>query len=352
MALADFTAEELSNITASLLDFHIKGMAEVQNDQARPLYAAMMRAKKTFPGGKEFITGAVVTDSDDGWQGYSGDDEVDYDNPTGTRRWSYPWYELHDGISVLHTELKAAGITVTENGAAQSTSNKDGAKVFQLTNILDEKIARFTTRQERSFNLMLLRDGTASAKVFPGLKAIVRDNPTTGIVGGIDSATNSWWRNRARTAASGGTIAVSTDETANAIRTLKIEMRQLRRYGGRPNLAIAGSGAIEKLEREVHRKGDFTLTGFQSDIEIDMGDLMIRGVGKIQYDPTLDDEGNTNRLYLLDTRHIKPWVMEGEDVKKHAPSRPENRYVMYHAVTWTGAFIADMLNCHGVYDLA
>ncbi len=339
-------------MTASVLDFHIKGMAKVQNDQNRPLYSAMMAAKKTFPGGKEYITGPVVTDSDDGWQGYSGDDEVDYDNPTGTRRWSFPWYELHDGISITHTELKHAGITVTENGAAQSTANKDGAKVFQLTNMLEEKIARFKMRQERSMNLMFLRDGTASAKIFPGLKAIVRDNPTAGIVGGIDSATNTWWRNRARTAASGGVITASTDETANAIRTLKIELRQLRRYGGKPNLAIAGSGAIEKLEREVHRKGDFSHTGFAPDIELDMGDLMIRGVGKIQYDPTLDDEGNTNRLYLLDTRHIGPRCMEGEDMKQHAPARPENKYVMYRAVTWTGAFVADMLNCHGVYDLA
>jgi hypothetical protein len=68
------------------------------------------------------------------------------------------------------------------------------------------------------------------------------------------------------------------------------------------------------------------------------------------YDPTLDDEGLRDRLYLLDTRHIYPRVMEGEDGKKHAPARPENKYVMYHAVTWTGALVADMLNCHGVYD--
>ena len=351
MALADFTAEELANIASSVLDFHIKGMAKVQNDQDRPFLAAMRAVQKTFPGGKELITGPVVIDTDDGFQGYSGADEVDYDNPTGTRRWSYPWYELHDGISITHTELKHAGITVTENGASQATAVKDGAKVFQLTNMLDEKMARFKARDERSMNLMMLRDGTASPKVFPGLRAIVRDNPTTGIVGGIDSATNTWWRNRARTSASGTVITTNTT-TLLGIRTLQIEMRQLRRYGGKPNLAIAGSGAIEKLEAEVHARGEYTLTGFANDFELAMGDLKIRGVGKIQYDPTLDDEGLSNRLYLLDTTHIGPRVMEGEDMKQHNPARPENKYVMYKAVTWTGGFVADMMNCHGVYDFA
>lgn len=200
-------------------------------------------------------------------------------------------------------------------------------------------------------NLMLLRDGTQSAKVFPGLRALVRDNPAVGIIGGIDSATQTWWRNRARTVASGGVIATSTTNLTG-IRTMQAEMRQLRRFGGRPNLAFAGSGAIDKLETEVQARGNFTETGFANDVELSMGDLMIRGVGKIKYDPTLDDEGLTNRMYLLDTRHICPYAMDGEDMKQHAPARPENRYAMYRAVTYTGGYVSDMLNCHGVYDFS
>lgn len=351
MALADFTAEELQNIAASVLDYHIRGKAKVQNDQTRPLLSAMRAVQKTFPGGKELITGPVAVDDDNGFQGYSGDDEVDYDNPASTKRWSFPWYELHDGISITHTELKHAGITVTESGAEQSTSVKPESKMVILTNMLEEKYARFSARQDRSFNLMLWRDGTQSPKVFPGVAALVRDNPAVGIVGGIDSATQPWWRNRARTAAAGGVIATNTT-TLLGIRTLQIEMRQLRRFGGQPNLALAGSGAIEKLEAEVHARGEFTQTGFANDIELAMGDLRIRGVGKIQYDPTLDDLGLRDRLYILDTRHICPYAMSGEDMKQHAPARPENRYAMYRAVTWTGGFVTDMLNCHGVYDFS
>lgn len=350
MALADFTAEELADISAGVLDYHIRGKAKVQNNQDRPFLSAMRAVEKTFPGGKELITGPVAVDDDDGFTGYSGDEEVDYDNPTGLKRWSFPWYELHDGISITHTELKHAGITVAEDGASQSTSVKSDAKIVMLTNLLEEKYARFSARQDRSMNLILLKDGTQDAKAPPGLQALVRDVPTSGIIGGIDSAANTWWRNRSRaTTSAGGAIATSTT-TLLGIRTLQSEVRQLRRYGGQPNLVFAGSGAIEKLEAEVHARGDYTQTGFASDIELAMGDLKIRGVGKIMYDPTLDDLSLSNRMYILDTRHIRPMVMDGENMKKHAPARPENRYVIYRAVTWTGGFIADQMNCHGVYD--
>jgi len=349
MALADFTAAELQDITAGLLDFHIRGKAKVQNDEKRPFYKAMRANQKKFPGGKGLITGPVATDDDNGFTGYSGDDEVDYDNPTGLKRWAYPWYELHDGISITYTELKHAGVTVTEEGAGRSTSGKVGSAAVILTNLLDEKMARFTARRERSLNLLFYRDGTQSAKVFPGLRAMVRDNPTVGIIGGIDSATNTWWRNRARTVASGGAIATSTTNLTG-IRTLQREVRQLRRFGGMPNIALAGSLALEKLEDEVQAKGAYTDTGWAKDIELSMGDLMIRGVGKVQYDPTLDGEGLDSRMYILDSRHIYPMCMEGEDMKRFAPARPENRYTMYEAVTWTGTVVADCLNCHGVYD--
>jgi len=352
MALADFTPNELGTIAASVIDFHLKSNAQVQNEQQRPFFKAMRAVQKTFPGGKELITGPVAEQSDNGFVGYSGDDETAYTNSSPLKRWTYGWFELHDGISITHTELKHAGITVSESNAAQSTAMKSGSAAVRIvTSLLDEKMRDFKSRQERSYNLMLLRDGTQSPKVFAGVRAIVRDNPTVGIVGGIDSAVTTWWRNRARTAASGGVIATSTT-TLNGIRTLQSEMRQLRRYGGMPNLALAGSGAIERLEAEVHARGSYTDSGWAKDIDITLGDLVIRGVGVIKYDPTLDDEGLRDRLYLFDTRHICPYVMEGEDMKRHAPARPENRYVMYQAVTWTGGFVADMLNCHGVYDFS
>lgn len=349
MALADFTAEELSNLTNSVLDFYMKGDPFAQTLQDRPYLKALRARQTTFPGGKQFIRGNVKGDYTTEFQGYSYDDAVEYRNPANIRQFQWPWFELHAGISVTHTELKHAGISVTENGATQSTSVKPRAAVVQITDILKDKMDDMTEGSQRSMNLICLRDGTQSPKVFPGLQAIVRMDPTVGIVGGIDAGVNAWWRNRALVGAN-----KITHSTANQTltKTLRAEVRQLRRYGGQPTFAMAGSGFIEKLEAEIHEKGAYTDAGFMKAgaTEIGMADITMRGVGQIQYDPTLDDEGMSNFAYFLDLRHIGLKVMEGEDMKVHAPARPENKYVLYRAITWTGAMWARKLNSHGVYE--
>jgi len=350
MALADFTASELANLTNSVIDFYMKGDAMAQTLQERPFLQALKGSQSTFPGGKEMIRGNVKGDYTTSFMGYSYDDQVTYSNPTNIKQFSWPWFEHHAGISLTHTELKHGGITVTEDGAKQSTSTKSQAAIMQITDILKDKLDDMAEGTARSMNLLCWRDGTQSAKVFPGVRAIIRDNPTTGIVGGIDAAQNTWWRNRARTAASGGAIAHSTT-SQTLTKTLRAEVRQLRRYGGRPSLILCGSGFIEKLEAEVHEKGIYTQEGFRNEGKTDIGmaKISLNGLGTFQYDPTLDDEGRSNYCYMIDTRHLMLKVMAGEDMKVHAPARPENRYVMYRAVTWTGCLMARKLNCHGVY---
>ena len=49
---------------------------------------------------------------------------------------------------------------------------------------------------------------------------------------------------------------------------------------------------------------------------------------------------------------VKLMVMEGEDMKKHNPARPEDKYVMYRAMTWTGGLIINQRNANGVYSIA
>jgi len=134
---------------------------------------------------------------------------------------------------------------------------------------------------------------------------------------------------------------------------LQSEYRQLRRYGGNPKLWIAGSAFIEWLEKELRSKGNYTLDGFTSKGKTDMGiaDLQFKG-NSIIYDPTLDDISRSKYLYVLDTRFIQPYVVDGENMKKHFPARPENKYVFYRAMTWMGGLVCKQRNAHGVYSIA
>ena len=344
-----FTAQELDNIASAALDYYIKGPAMAQSIQARPLYDAMKGKGKTFPGGKESIRRNVKGSYTTSFQGYEHDDTVSYNNPANMKQSDFPWKELHAGISMTLTELKKDGISVVDSLNGESTTNHSDREMTAITGILDDKLDDMAAGSARSFNEILWRDGTQSSKVFAGVTSIIIDAPTTGFTGGIDRAGNSWWRNRALVGANKVTHSAANQTLTKALRG---EVRQLRRYGGRPSLVLAGSGFIEKLEVEIHEKGTYTMEGFMKSGSTDIGmpDISMRGVGKFQYDPTLDDLGYSNRAYFIDPAHLYLMTMDGEDWKQHSPARPPEKYVLYRGLTWTGGLIADQLNCHGVYE--
>ena len=348
-----FTAQELSNIAAASLDFYVKGKPLAQTLQDRPFLKAMMAKKKSFPGGSGLIRRNIKGEYTTGFAGYENDDQVSFKNPANMRQINFPWKEMHGGIQMTLTELKKDGISVVDSLTGKSTSSHTDAEATRISSLLEDKMDDMTEGLARSMNSTMLLDGTQDSKVFPGLTAFIADNPTTGVVAGVDRASTTFWRNRAITAANGGAI-VSSAANQTLTTTLRYEVRQLKRYGGKPTLVIAGSGFLQKLETEVFAKGYYSQTGFTNSGQTDIGlaDISMRGVGQFVYDPSLDDIGRTNYAYFLDTSHIYPMVMDGEDMKKHFPARPYDQFVIYQGVTWTGALVVDQMNCHGVYQAA
>jgi len=348
--MADFTVAELENIANSTLDWYeAKRKVEAQTLQDKPLLRAIESAKTTFPGGKELISFAVKGEYTTTIQGFQNDDTVGYANPANTKRGSVAWYLIHAGISFSMHELLKDGISLTETVTGKSTSEHSDRELTARVNILEEKFDDMMEGSERGMNSMYWDDGTQDATLIPGVLSFILDDPTSAtVVHGIDQSANTWWRNRASLA-----IDSSTPSNQNLVNKLQTEYRQLRRYGGNPRLWLAGSDLIEALEKEIRVKGNYTDNGFMNRGATDAGmaDLHFKGI-PIVYDPTLDDMSKAKYLYVMDMKHIKPKVIEGEDGKKHNPARPENKYVFYRAKTWAGGLYTNKRNAHGVYSIA
>jgi hypothetical protein len=342
-----FTAQELNNISNAVLDYHVRGAAKVQILQDRPLYNDLMTGKKAFPGGKEFITYPVKGVFTSSLQGYTYDDEVVFQNPANIKRTQVAWYEMSGGISFTQTELKIAGISVVDTNGAK-TVNHSEQELFVLTNLLDDKFEDLDEGTKRSLAEIMWRDGTQDPLVFPGVPSFILDSPSTGTTFGIDRSANAWWRNRASLL-----IDSSTPSNQNIINTLQTEMRQLRRYVKNPKHKFyAGSVFLAKFEAELRAKGNYTLEGWNKGggaVDGGMADVMFKGI-PIQYDPLLDDLDKANYCYVLDLNAIRLRPMQDEEWKLHTPARPPERYVVYRAVTYTGALCADQLNSSGVYS--
>lgn len=356
-----FSNEEMDAVANYVLNYHLKGDALAQTIQDRPLLKAMKAKQKSFPGGKGKIDGPVkgdFLDSDSAFfKGFKFDDTVTFQNNKAVLRPSYDWSQIHAGLSVTFTELMQGGIQVTDGGMGAGTSNFTGAEKIQLTNLMTEKVMDLTESWARKFNSALWNDGTQdSGKQFPGITAFVVPSNTGVTTGGLARNTYAWWRNRAVTG-----MNTATDQIIS--NTLRSEIRQLRRYGGKPDLWLAGSKFLEALEKEITAKTSIFVTdGNQSGArKIGQYTISIPGIGTIEYDPTLDDLGTikgdsvdySKRLYAIDTdQGFQLHAVAGESERTHTPARPENKFAIYQSLTFAGGTASFRLNGMGVYSIA
>jgi hypothetical protein len=367
-----FTAGELASIANSALDYYFnKGGQFDQTIQEKPLLNLFEGRKKTFPGGKGNISLAVVGAYGDGsgndvLKGYTHNDAVGFFTPANIKRANYPWREHHIGLTLTHTELKIDGISVTDNEGGTSEHSKRELTV--LVNLLEQKLFSLGEQYARSMNNLMWADGTGDAKALAGMQAILKANPCTGTVGGLDqtAATGfTWWRNRARTAAmatqigtvpgdaisGGGPVTSNPAQGGALLQALSKEYYQLIRYGGKPTVALAGSAFIDSMQIERRANGFYSMTGTADSKDVSMGDTILPGGTKIQYDPTLDDLGFSKRLYWFDPKCIFLMAMEDEWRSDHTPARPYNIFVLYKSITSTGQMCATQLNSSLVMDI-
>lgn len=344
------TLEQLEAAANAALDFHMdKGQTFWQNEQERPLLRDFMTAAKSFPGGKENLTVRVAGEYVTGIEGFEFDDEVGYSNPGKMRTATYPYKLIHGGINVTMHELLQDGISIADTTTGKSDSKISGRDATVLANLFEYKLEDMKGGMNKDLDEMWWGDGTSDPKLVPGIRSIIVNSPSAAAtVGGIDQSANSWWRNYAATG-----VNASTASDQNLVTALQKGVRQMRRYGAPKHKAYAGSDFLEAFEKELRAKGNYTLEGWAKSGKIDasVADVMFKGV-EIEYAPTLDDLGLSKYNYWIDMSKIMPRYIEGENMKKHSPARPENKYVLYRAVTWVGGLTARQRNTSGVFSIA
>src|SRR5690554_5546774 len=246
--MAELTQAVLDNIANAAFDYYEKKKLYNQHIQDKPLLRELQSRQRTFPGGKGDIVVSPVFETQSSLEGFEGDDTLSFTNPTVIKQARYAWKMQHLGINMTTEELLKDGISIVDTNGAR-TRGISGRDATVIQNILESKLEDMSEGFAAGMNEMLWLDGTQDTKDVPGIQYLISEAPDTGVVGGIDRATQALWRNVAFTAANGtagGTGAVTPD-TANStlIRTLQSQVRQLRRYGNPNYIILAGSGFMD-----------------------------------------------------------------------------------------------------------
>jgi hypothetical protein len=368
----------LASIANSTFDFYYqKGTLFENSIQDKPLLKKMdiNDTSKTFPGGKGNISISVknaygnpdAPGTGDKLVGYSYDDTVVYYTPGNVKQALFPWREHHIGISATYTELKNDGISITDDSdPANSTAEHSKREITAIVDIYKNYITDMAEQYARQMNALLWGDGTADAKALAGIQAHIVADPSVGTIGGFNRATagNEWIRNYAYTAAFGAKVgvtpslaqwggdAITSATTGGGVLCEQLQklFRMLTRFGGKPNVAMAGSDFISALETEVRANGYYTQTGFKQKQDPAMGDMYFNGI-LIQHDWTLDSLGFNKRCYIWDDSTLFLMKMASEWNKPHSPPRLPDKYVFYKSVTSTGQVVSTQLNNAAVVDI-
>jgi len=137
----------------------------------------------------------------------------------------------------------------------------------------------------------LIQDSDAEAIL--ALETLIATDPTTGTVGGIDRASNDWWRNQTMSFSGLSILADLIDKM-----TTMYNNCSNYKGGGRrnPDVILCDQTVYEGFER-ICRSLQQIVTSKSDRVSLGFGDLMFKGA-EIFYDPAL---AGTGRMYFLNT---------------------------------------------------
>jgi hypothetical protein len=347
--MATLGYQTATDTASMLLPLYTRGDTLAQTTEDKPTLRWFEENKESFSGGLNLeisdpVQGSFMSDTQP-IQGYSQDDQLLFGQAMNAQRTTFYGKEHNYGLIISWSELKQAGITISDRQKVTQHSEQD---LYVLIKVLRNRMNDFMESYQRNKNRLLFLDGSQDPKSMPGLKSILTDTPTVGSTGGISRSQYTWWQHRFNTG------LVPSEQNQTVCRFFQDELRVLKQYGGKPNKAICGREFLKGLETEVYAKGILTQTGFQNkgQTKFGMAEISVLGLGTFEWDPMLDHLGESARCYIMDSRRIKYRPMEDEDDKVLTPERPYNYAVFLHNVTLTSAMTTTQLNANGIYGMA
>ena len=211
-----------TEIVSTTLRNHRKSFADnVSNHNALLMRMDRRGRKDTLDGGYEIVE-PLDYDENSTWQRYSGYDTLNV--------------SASDVLSAAKYDWKQAAVHVTANGLELRQNSGKSAMIKLVKSRLMNAMRTF----RNNLSSDIYSDGTSPNQA-NGLQALVSDLGT-GIVGGINSTTYTWWKSILQSAASplqgGGSITPSATTIESLMLPLWLE---LSRGSDTPDLIVASN---------------------------------------------------------------------------------------------------------------
>lgn len=348
MPISNTDLQELAKVS---LDEYLRNIPVDQIHIERPLLKKLMAGRKTFLGAKQNVVENIRKTYGSNFDWAYGEAAVSFNKRNTTELAAFPWRRAVDGLYLDYDRLYGAGIKVREGdrGAYKLEQNEK----VQLLNLLDEQMESLKEGFLQRLDLELHRDGTQDPDALAGLDVLVSTTPTTGVVGGLDSATATYWRNHAETGIATGTVG-------NLAQKMELAWRKCIKNGGSPDFILAGGKFIDAYRKEI------TVTNMANARDVKVLDagvgngvntgLYFKGV-EILWDPQFEELDALStptvewekRCYFINSKFLK---YRDDDMDIVTPVRPHDVLAMYAMVNLRCALSVSRRNAMAVLAIA
>ena len=242
-----------------------------------------------------------------------------------------------DVISAAEYQWRQIAINVVASGLELRTNSGDS----RIINLVKSRLKNAIRTFKNNFSADIYSDGTLANQV-NGLQALVAD-AGTGTVGGIDSSTWTFWKNKVQSAAApiqgGGAIVPSATTMESLMLPLWLS---LVRGDDQPDLIVMDNNYFtffEQSQTSIKRYTDETKAnaGFVS-LKYKGADVIFDGGSGIP----------ANHAYFLNTDYLEIVVHKDADMTVMDEMKPYNQDAAVVPVLWMGNLVCSNRSLQGV----
>lgn len=242
-----------------------------------------------------------------------------------------------DVISAAEYQWRQIAINVVASGLELRTNSGD----TRIINLVKARLKNAIRTFKNNFSADIYSDGTLANQV-NGLQALVAD-AGTGTVGGIDSSTWTFWKNKVQSAAApiqgGGAITPSATTMESLMLPLWLS---LVRGDDQPDLIVMDNNYFtffEQSQTSIKRYTDETKAnaGFVS-LKYKGADVIFDGGSGIP----------ANHGYFLNTDYLEIVVHKDADMTVMDEMKPYNQDAAVVPVLWMGNLVCSNRSLQGV----
>lgn len=309
-------------VTTTFRNHRSKLIDNVSNNNALLAYLKRKRKMRTESGGTEIAVPLEYAENGT-YQRYSGYDVLNVQQSDVFTAAKFDWRQIAINVTASGRELRI---------------NKGKERII---NLAKSRLKNAMNTFNNNFSSDIYSDGALSNQV-NGLQALIAD-AGTGIVGGIDSGTWTFWKNVVQSAAAPLQGGAGITPSKSTIQSLMLPLwLELVRGGDKPDLIVSSNEYYSFYEESLTDLKRYTSTesatgGFIS-LKYKSADVIFDGNSGIP----------DTRMYFINTDYLELVAHTDANLTVNDEMRPYNQDAVVIPILWMGNLTVSNRSLQGV----